>query len=261
MTTRLPAEPATRRALPALCLLLATVAAIAPAQGGLAEFPTPDAVVLEAASDFHGRAIIGPIPTRRADLLGHALKVVIANDLEGLAFTSYRVPGMTRDALTVPGVLTPRDDFERRLRRVRFKQVLDGDEKLFVSVRGKTVVTAADLFRFTNAYDVMNPDLVIARLEPGVQFDIELVMTRGYGVRTAEENDGPHLAPSDIPIASRFNPIVSVTLVTEPVAATPGASTLTLDIVTDGTTPPDLAYLDAADALAATFGAPVAASP
>lgn len=257
MTQNHPAGRTSRRGVTTLGLIIAVAAGIAPARGELAEFPTPNGVVLQIDSDVRARAILGPIPTRRVDMVGHALRAIIANDLAGYAFTSYRVPGLARDALTVPGVRGTREDFERRLRRVRFTKVIDGDDKLFVSVRGKDVLTAGDLFTFTNAYDVMNPDLVLARLEPGVQFDIELSLSKGYGVRTAEENDGPQLSPSDIPIASRFNPVVSVTLVTEPSDTTPGASTLTVDIVTDGTTPPDRAYLDAADALTSTFGAPV----
>ena len=57
------------------------------------------------------------------------------------------------------------------LKQVRFKrQIEDTDsETVTVSVKGKTSLTAGDLGEFTSAFQVINSDLVLCRMEKGVE--------------------------------------------------------------------------------------------
>lgn len=219
------------------------------------EFQTPNKVVMEKDQDFFGKFLIRPLERGYGITVGNALRRVLLSSLEGYAFTSIKVPGVDHEFSTVNGVVQDVTDIILNLKGVRLKKVLDGENKIFVSVRGKDVFTAGDIAQHTNAYEITNPDHIICYLDKNVQFDIELVVGKGRGYRPADENKDPNAPIGEIAIDSIFTPIKNVKYSVEDfrVEQRTDYEQLIIDVTTDGTIDPESALKEAAHILIKHF--------
>ncbi len=83
-------------------------------------------------------------------------------------------------------------------------------ETVTVSVKGKTSLTAGDLGKFTSAFQVINSDLVLCRMEKGVELKMELTIGKGRGYVQANENVRTDAPIGTISLDSIFTPIRNV---------------------------------------------------
>lgn len=217
----------------------------------LLEFQIPEKVVMERDSDFYGKFQIRPLERGYGITVGNALRRVLLSSLEGYAFTSIKIPSVDHEFSTVTGVVEDVTDIILNLKMVRLKKVLDGDDKIFVSVRGKSEFTAGDIGKHTNAYEITNPDFVICHLDKNTQFDIELTVGKGRGYRPADENKDPGAPIGEIAIDSIFTPIKNVKFHVEDfrVEQRTDYEQLLLEVYTDGTIDPEEALKEAAHIL------------
>ena len=206
-------------------------------------------------NDFYGKFLFRPLERGYGITVGNALRRVLLSSLEGYAFTAIKIPGVDHEFSTITGVVEDVVDMILNLKSVRLKKVLDGDDKIFVSVRGKEVFTAGDIAKHTNAYEITNPDLIICHLDKGTQFDIELSIGKGRGYRPAEENKNPNAALGEIAIDSIFTPIKNVRYSVEDfrVEQRTDFEQLFFEISTDGTIDPEDALKEAANILIQHF--------
>jgi DNA-directed RNA polymerase subunit alpha len=139
------------------------------------------------------------------------------------------------------------------LKQVRFKKQIDGTntEKVTVSVTDKEVLTAGDLGKFTSAFQVLNPDQVICRMESSVKFKMDITIVKGRGYVPAEENKPLNAEIGMIPIDSIFTPIKNVKYTVENfrVEQKTDYEKLLLNVVTDGSIHPKEALKEAAKIL------------
>ena len=217
----------------------------------LLEFQIPEKVVMERDSDFYGKFLIRPLERGYGITVGNALRRVLLSSLEGYAFTSIKIPSVDHEFSTVKGVVEDVTDVILNLKGVRLKKVIDGDDKIFVSVRGKSVFTAGDIAKHTNAYEITNPDYVICHLDKNTQFDIELTVGKGRGYRPADENKEPNAPIGEIAIDSIFTPIQNVRFQVEDfrVEQRTDYEQLMVEVTTDGTIDPEHALKEAAHIL------------
>lgn len=217
----------------------------------LLEFQIPEKVVMERESDFYGKFLVRPLERGYGITVGNALRRVLLSSLEGYAFTSIKIPSVDHEFSTVKGVVEDVTDVILNLKGVRLKKVLDGDDKIFVSVRGKSVFTAGDIAKHTNAYEITNPDYVICHLDKNTQFDIELTVGKGRGYRPADENAEPNAPIGEIAIDSIFTPIKNVRFQIEDfrVEQRTDYEQLMVEVDTDGTIDPEHALKEAAHIL------------
>ncbi len=206
---------------------------------------------MERDSDFYGKFQIRPLERGYGITVGNALRRVLLSSLEGYAFTSIKIPSVDHEFSTVTGVVEDVTDIILNLKMVRLKKVLDGDDKIFVSVRGKSEFTAGDIGKHTNAYEITNPDFVICHLDKNTQFDIELTVGKGRGYRPADENKDPGAPIGEIAIDSIFTPIKNVKFHVEDfrVEQRTDYEQLLLEVYTDGTIDPEEALKEAAHIL------------
>lgn len=217
----------------------------------LLEFQIPEKVVVEKNGDFYGKFQFRPLERGYGITVGNALRRVLLSSLEGYAFTSIKIPGVDHEFTAVDGVVEDVVDIILNLKGVRLKNVLDGDHKIFVSVRGKDVFTAGDIAKHTNAFEITNPDHVICHLDKGTQFDIELTVGKGRGYRPAEENKQPGAPIGEIAIDSIFTPIRNVRYHVEDfrVEQRTDYEQLIIEVSTDGSIDPEDALKEAANIL------------
>jgi DNA-directed RNA polymerase subunit alpha len=217
----------------------------------LLDFKIPEKVVMEKDQDFYGKFLIRPLERGYGITVGNALRRVLLSSLEGYAFTSIKIPGVDHEFSSVRGVVEDVTDIILNLKGVRLKKVLDGDDKIFVSVKGKDVFTAGDIAGHTNAYDITNPDFVICHLDKNIQFDIELTVGKGRGYRPADENKDPNAPIGEVAIDSIFTPIKNVTYKVEDfrVEQRTDYEQLMIEVSTDGTIDPEDALKEASNIL------------
>lgn len=177
----------------------------------LLNFQMPEKVVLEKESDYYGRFLLRPLERGYGITVGNALRRVLLSSLEGYAVTSIKIPSVEHEFAVVPGVKEDVTEIILNLKGVRLKKVIeDGDNKIFVSIRGKEMFTAGDIGEQAPAFEVTNPRHVIAHLDPKVQFDIELTVGKGRGYMPAEENKAPNAAIGEISIDAIYTPVKNV---------------------------------------------------
>ncbi|RMG75547.1 MAG: DNA-directed RNA polymerase subunit alpha [Bacteroidetes bacterium] len=217
----------------------------------LLNFQMPEKVVLEKENDFFGRFLLRPLERGYGITVGNALRRVLLSSLEGHAIVSIKIPGVDHEFSVIPGVVEDVTELILNLKGVRLKKIGEGDTKIFVSVRGKEVFTAGDIADHTTAFEVTNPDHVIAHLDPKTQFDIELTVDKGRGYVPAEENKVPNAPIGEVSIDAIFTPIRNVRFLVDDyrVEQKTDYEQLEIDVETDGTIDAESALKEGANIL------------
>ena len=176
------------------------------------DFQQPDKVIMLDSSEYNGRFEFRPLEPGFGITVGNALRRILLSSLEGFAITSVRIDGVDHEYSTIKGVMEDMTELILNLKQVRFKrQIEDTDsETVTVSVKGKTSLTAGDLGKFTSAFQVINSDLVLCRMEKGVELKMELTIGKGRGYVEANENVRIDAPLGTISVDSIFTPIRNV---------------------------------------------------
>ncbi|MDQ3289836.1 MAG: DNA-directed RNA polymerase subunit alpha, partial [Bacteroidota bacterium] len=122
-------------------------------------------------------------------------------------------------------------------------------------ISNKNTFQAGDINRFTNGFQVLNPDLVICHLEPNVNLEVELTLQKGRGYVPADENKPAEQVFGQIAIDAIFTPIKNVKYSIENtrVEQKTDYEKLLIDIQTDGSIHPEEALKGAAHILIQHF--------
>ncbi len=217
-------------------------------------FQQPDKIVLQKANDFEGFFEFRPLEPGFGVTIGNALRRVLLSSLEGYAITSVRITGVDHEFSTITGVIEDVTEIILNLKQVRFKKVTEEDlstEKVLVSMKGKEEFTAGDIEGVTSSFKIMNPELVICRMEKSVKFDMELTVSKGRGYVPAEENKLKEAPAGTIATDAIYTPIKNVKYSVENtrVEQKTDYEKLIFEITTDGTIHPEDAIKEAAKIL------------
>ena len=214
-------------------------------------FQKPDKIVMEKANDFEGLFEFKPLEPGFGQTVGNSLRRVLLSSLEGFAISAIRIAGVEHEFGTIRGVVEDVVEIILNLKQVRLKQLLaDEDvqeEKIYLTISGKEEFRAGDVEEHTNVFKIMNPDLLICTMEPFVNLEIELTVTKGRGYVPADENLPKDAPIGVIPIDSIYTPIKNVAYKIENfrVGQRTDYEKLTLEIKTDGTIHPEEAIKEA----------------
>jgi DNA-directed RNA polymerase subunit alpha len=221
------------------------------------DFQKPDKVIMIQSDDHQGQFEFRPLEPGYGITVGNALRRIMLSSLEGYAIASIRIEGVDHEFSTLKGVVEDVTEIVLNLKQVRFKQQIDGTEteSVVVSISGQEQLTAGDIGRFTSAFQVLNPDLVICNMETSVKLEIELKIIKGRGYYPAEENRDENAPFGTIAIDSIFTPIKNVKYAIENyrVEQKTDYEKLILDITTDGSVHPKEALKEAAKILIHLF--------
>lgn len=220
------------------------------------QFQMPDKVVMEKADDFYGIFEFKPLEKGYGVTIGNALRRILLSSLEGYAITSIRIPGVLHEFSTVEGVLEDVTEIILNLKQVRFKKISEiADSKITVQIKGKSEFLAGDIANFTSGFSILNPDLLICRIDPSFSFEIELTVEKGRGYVSAEDHKSGEQLTGIIAIDSIFTPIKNVKYSVENtrVEQKTDYEKLILEIQTDGSIHPEDALKGAASILIKHF--------
>ena len=217
------------------------------------DFQKPDKVIMLNSDDFNGEFEFRPLEPGYGITIGNSLRRILLSSLEGFAISSIKIQGADHEFTTLKGIVEDVTEIVLNLKQVRFKRQIEGtdSETVIVSVSNQQQLTAGDLGKFTSAFQVLNPDLVICNMESSVKFEMELTIVKGRGYVPAEENKSANAPFGTIFIDSIFTPIVNVQYSIENyrVEQKTDYEKLVFNIKTDGSIHPKDALKEAAKIL------------
>jgi DNA-directed RNA polymerase subunit alpha len=217
------------------------------------DFQKPDKVIMIQSDEHKGQFEFRPLEPGYGITVGNALRRILLSSLEGFAIASIRIEGADHEFTTLKGVVEDITEIVLNLKQVRFKQQIENtdNETVIISVSGKTQLTAGDLGKFTSAFQVLNPDLVICNMESSVKFEMEMTIIKGRGYVAAEENKINNVPFGTIFIDSIFTPIknVNYTIENYRVEQKTDYEKLVMEITSDGSIHPKDALKEAAKIL------------
>ena len=214
-------------------------------------FQKPDKIILQKADDFDGLFEFKPLEPGFGQTIGNSLRRVLLSSLEGFAISAVRIAGVEHEFSTIEGVVEDVVDIILNLKQVRMKYTLDEvdavDEKIYITLSGKDAFTAGDIESYTNIFKVMNPDLVICRMEPFVNLEIELTVTKGRGYVPADENLPKDAPIGVVPVDAIYTPVkkVAYRVSNTRVGQRTDYEKLEIEVKTDGTIHPEEAIKEA----------------
>ncbi len=214
-------------------------------------FQKPDKIVLQKANDFHGTFDFRPLEPGFGQTIGNSLRRVLLSSLEGYAISAVRIAGVDHEFDTIKGIVEDVVDIILNFKQVRIKPMNADEEttseKVYLTISGKEEFTAGDIETHTNVFKIMNPDLVICRMDSAVNLEIELTITKGRGYVPADENLPKDAPIGVIPVDAIYTPIkkVAYKIDSTRVGQRTDYEKLSLEVETDGTIHPEEAVKEA----------------
>ena len=217
------------------------------------DFQKPDKVIMNHSDEFNGEFEFRPLEPGYGITVGNSLRRILLSSLEGFAISSIKIQGVDHEFSTLKGVVEDVTEIILNLKQVRFKRQIEGtdSETVIISISNQNTLTAGDIGKFTSAFQVLNPDLVICNMESSVKIEMELTIIKGRGYVPAEENKSSNAPFGTIFIDSIFTPIVNVQYAIENfrVEQKTDYEKLVFNIKTDGSIHPKEALKEAAKIL------------
>jgi DNA-directed RNA polymerase subunit alpha len=164
-----------------------------------------------------------------------------------------KIDGVDHEFSTIPGVMEDVTEIILQLKQVRFKQQIEdtNHENVTVVISGQEEFRAGDIGKFLSGFKILNPDLLICRMNSNVTVRMELNIIKGRGYVPPEENKPIDDVIGIIPIGSIFTPIRNVRYYVENmrVEQRTDYEKLIVEIDTDGSIQPKDALKEAAKIL------------
>jgi DNA-directed RNA polymerase subunit alpha len=216
-------------------------------------FQKPDKVIMIESGDRYGKFEFRPLEPGYGITIGNALRRILLSSLEGYAITTVKIDGVDHEFSTIKGIIEDVTEIILNLKQIRFKRDIEDieTEKVNVTIGGQEEFTAGDINKFMSGFRVLNPKLVICRMEPDVKLHMEITISKGRGYIPAVENKPVEAEFGVIPIDSIYTPITKVKYTVENfrVEQKTDYEKLVLEIATDGSIQPKDALKEAAKIL------------
>ncbi|MBW8325759.1 MAG: DNA-directed RNA polymerase subunit alpha [Prolixibacteraceae bacterium] len=216
-------------------------------------FQKPDKVIMVETDDKYGKFEFRPLEPGYGITIGNALRRILLSSLEGYAITTVKIDKVDHEFATIKGVMEDVTEIILNLKQIRFKrEVEDFDsEKVSISISGQDTFTAGDINKFMTGFRVLNPELIICRMEPEVKLQMDITLNKGRGYVPSAENKPIDAEFGVIPIDSIFTPIKNVKYAIENyrVEQKTDYEKLVFEITTDGSIHPKDALKEAAKIL------------
>ncbi|PKL36147.1 MAG: DNA-directed RNA polymerase subunit alpha [Spirochaetae bacterium HGW-Spirochaetae-1] len=212
-------------------------------------FKRPNKIVFEHAElqPNYGRFVAEPFEKGYGLTIGNSLRRVLLSSIEGAAITAIKVEGVPHEFFAIEGVYEDVTRIILNLKKLCFKYESEMPKVIHIIKDGPGDLTGAD-FDVDPDIQVMNKDLVIAKMNEAAKIDMEVQVERGRGYIPAEMNKSNTEAVGVIPIDSIFSPIKKVNVRVEDtrVGQRTDYDKLILEIWTDGSISPEDALAHAA---------------
>ena len=205
--------------------------------------PTVESVT--EPEDNRQKFAIGPLEPGFGHTLGNSLRRALLSSIPGAAVIRVRFDDALHEFDTISGVAEDVTDIILNLKDLVLRCYAEEPVELRIDQRGPGEISGASL-AVNPDVEVLNPDLVIARLNSKARLAMDITVSQGRGYVSAEINKEDSTI-GVIPIDSIFSPVRRVTYNVEPtrVEQSTEFDRLVLDIETDSSITPQEALASA----------------
>lgn len=202
------------------------------------------------STDTYGKFMAEPFERGFGITIGNSLRRVLLSSLEGSGVTRVKIQGVQHEVSTIAGVVEDVTEIVLNIKALVVKNSSESTKTIRINRHEKGVVKAADIQHDADV-QIMNPEHVIATLTDDVPFVVEMTVENGRGYRSADDNAGSVREVGVIPVDTSFSPVVRVKYEIEEtrVGQKTNYDRLVMEIWTNGTTPPQMALVEAAKIL------------
>jgi len=190
-----------------------------------------------------------------ATTLGNALRRVLLSSLSGAAITSVKIKGASHEFSTIPNVLEDVIQIILNLKQLRFKNHSDEPVKVNLKVKGEKKITAS-MIEHPSQVEIINGDAYIASITSAKgELEMEMEIDSGIGYVPVEQQERENKEVGVIAVDAIYTPIKRVNYLIDNmrVGKRTDFERITLEVVTDGTIPPQEAFSQAVAILVEQF--------
>ncbi|MDD2509621.1 MAG: DNA-directed RNA polymerase subunit alpha [Syntrophomonas sp.] len=167
------------------------------------------------SSNNYGRFVIEPLERGYGTTLGNSLRRVLLSSLPGAAVTSIKIDGVLHEFSTIPGVLEDTTEIILNIKKLVLSYAGNERKIIRLELQGPKEVKAADITPDAEV-DILNPDLHIASLDEDGKVEIEMMVERGRGYVSADQQPQKNdEIVGLVPIDSIFTPVTRVNYTVE----------------------------------------------
>ncbi|HAZ27598.1 TPA: DNA-directed RNA polymerase subunit alpha [Candidatus Acetothermia bacterium] len=221
----------------------------------MSAFVYPEPATWTEETDRYGRLVVAPLERGYGTTLGNGLRRVLLSAIPGAAVVRVLFPGHFHEYDTIEGV---REDVLHIILNLKGLAIRSRDgalHRLYLNAVGPGEVKAVDI-ETPAGVEIANPDQLVATLEEGGRFELEMEVESGRGFRPAEDNKREDAPLSLVPVDADFSPIERVNFAVEAarVGGRSGYERLVLDLWTNGVISPSAAVAQAVEVLRGHLG-------
>ena len=179
--------------------------------------------------------ILEPLYRGYGNTIGNALRRILLSSIPGSAIKGLRIDGVLNEFSTIPGVKEAVTDIILNVKEIVVERDEPGEKKMFLSVKGPKVITAADI-KVEAGIKIINPEQVIATVTTDKEINMEFLVDSGEGFVVSDEIDTEGWPIGYLAVDAIYTPIKKVNYRVEDtmVGRVTNYDKLVLEISTDG---------------------------
>ena len=173
-------------------------------------FLTPKVIKIQDEGRFHSKIVLEPLERGFGHTLGNALRRILLSSMPGSAITEVEIENVLHEYSTIDGVREDVIDILLNLKGIAIRLNHGHEATLVLKKSTEGVVTAGDI-QLDHNVEIVNPEHVIAHLNPNGQLNMTLKVRKGRGYFTNEPLISSALSADDsIDALAQFEAAVSV---------------------------------------------------
>ena len=197
----------------------------------------------------YGKFVVEPLDRGYGITLGNSLRRILLSSLEGCAVTSIKIDGVQHEISKMDGVTEDVTEIVLNLKKLIIKLHSDGPKTLRIDAVGECEVKAGDI-KIDSDVEILNPDLHIATLNSDGRLYMDIVVDKGRGYVTNDQNKKLNKATAAIGtiyMDSSYTPVNKVNYFVD--TTLDNKDKLTMEVWTNGVIGPDEAISTSAKLL------------
>jgi len=153
--------------------------------------------------------MIGPLPNGYGVTLGNSLRRVMLSSIPGTRVTGVKIPGVSHEYMTLPGVHDSILDILLNLKSLVIEKSDTGIEWIQVSKKKGGIVTGADI-KCPAGITIHNPELYITSLDAGFDFSMDIRVEKNVGYASIEDLKRKEEDTAVLIVDANFSPVLNV---------------------------------------------------
>lgn len=159
-------------------------------------FLTPKVIKIQEENRFHSKIVLEPLERGFGHTLGNALRRILLSSMPGCAITEVEIENVLHEYSTMDGIREDVIDVLLNLKGVAIKLSHRHEAVLTLRKSGEGVVTAGDI-QLDHDVEIINPEHVIAHLNPHGKLNMTLRVCKGRGYYINEPKSSKDLTSTD----------------------------------------------------------------